>query len=112
MMDRLAKRLVFAQLLDAATFLWFYLFIGAGIHGEQNPLILALMALGGLQMVAFAKAGLSLAVAWRRKRRTRPLPVWFARLDTIAISTATASGIVGAAFNSASILHSYTGITL
>lgn len=111
-MSRLTLRLVLAQGLDAATFLGFYLGIGAAVHAERNPLILAIMALAGLQGVAIVKVGLALLVSWRRAHRVRPIGRRYAIAETIALSTATASGIVGAGFNTAAIVHATTGFAI
>jgi hypothetical protein len=109
MLDRLTLRLLLAQGLDVITVLAFYLLIGAGTHEERNPLILALMALGGLHAVALFKMGVALIVSWRYHHPTRVLSPTFIRVRTIAISVATASGIAGAGFNLGSIIHSLGG---
>lgn len=113
-MSRSSFRLVAAQTADAATFLAFYVFIGAGVHAERNPLILGLMALGGIQMVAFTKVGVSLYLAWRREHPAVK-PRWWSKpitsrrfiwVETVIVSAATASGIVGAGMNTAAIVDS------
>ena len=123
----LCARLLTAQGLDALTFLVFYIWIGAGIHAERNALLLALMAVGGIWAVAATKFGLSLIVAWkaskplgasrvgpiRRFHQRHPGVVLFhERVRIVGISVATASGIVGAGFNSAAIIHSTTGFAI
>jgi hypothetical protein len=100
-----AFRLAFAQSLDAVTFLVFYLFIGAGTYSEQNPIILAMMAVGGVWLVAAAKMGTALMVALRYDR-VHPRARWWRPTTVIFLSVAAASGIVGAGFNVASILAS------
>ena len=55
-----AFRLLLAQSLDAATFAAFYVLIGAGVHAERNPLLIGLMAFGGIQAVVLLKV----AIAW------------------------------------------------
>ena len=105
-MTRESFRLVFAQSADAISFAVFYLFIGAGVHAEQNPLVLGLMALGGIQLVAFVKIGVAAIVAHRHDRQDRVLSVRYLRTRTVMMSIATASGIVGAGFNSAAIINS------
>jgi hypothetical protein len=105
-LDRLTLRLLLGQTADAITFLWFYVFVGASVHAERNPLILALMALGGLAAVGVFKLGVTLLVIYRY-RRASANPIhhrWFVPLRTIAISAATASGIVGAGFNIGAIV--------
>lgn len=107
-MKKLTDRMVMAQAIDAATFLVFYLFIAQGsIHAERNPLILALMALGGLQLVGLVKVGLALVV---RHRALKPRVVSrpYAAVRFTMLTLATASGITGAGFNIASIVHSVT----
>lgn len=104
-MSRQTFRLVAAQSADAVTFLVFYVCIGAGVHVERNPLILGLMALGGIQAVAVAKIGLAALIGWRHDRRVvlSPRYVWF---RTVMMSVGAAAGIVGAGFNSAAIISS------
>ena len=107
-LDRLTLRLFLGQAADAITFVWFYVFVGSSVHAEQNPLILALMALGGLAAVGVFKMGVTLIVI-ARYRRAGANPIrhrWFVPLRTIAISAATASGIVGAGFNIGAIVGS------
>lgn len=104
-MSRLTRRLIAAQFLDAATFLWFYAFIGVGVHAERNPLILGLMAVGGIQMVVLVKIAIAAVVGWRADH-SGPVSPRYLRLRTIAFSVATASGIVGASMNIASIVRS------
>ena len=99
-----AFRLIFAQSMDALTFAVFYLAIGAGVHAERNPLVIALMALGGVQAVVIAKVAFAALIGWRHDHTRKPLSARYLRLRTIAISIATASGIVGAGFNLAAIL--------
>ena len=122
MKTNLLFRLIFAQSLDAATFAFFYIYIGASVHAERNPLILLLMAVGGIWAVAGAKIALAGWVAYRSKKEQKPSRFAFVRamnrylpankLLVIGISVATAAGIVGAGFNTASILNSMTGIVI
>jgi len=100
-MDRLARRLVFAQAIDVATFCAFYLLIAQSAHTERNPLIAALFALGGFALVGLAKMGVVSVVAYRTTMFHTP-----SKKLIIAISTATASGIAGAGFNLASLVDS------
>ena len=126
-MKRLGTRLIVAQACDAATFLGFYVGVGAGIHAERNPLILGLMGVGGLAAVVGAKMGIVLYVAWRSTRPMGPsrfgpirrfherhprVVAAHGRVRIIGLSTATASGVVGAAFNSAAIIHATTGFAI
>jgi hypothetical protein len=103
-MDRLTLRLFLAQAADVATFLCFYLFVGSSVHAERNPLILGLMALGGLAAVGVFKMAITLLVIYRYRSPIRIEHRWYAPLRTIAISAATASGIVGAGFNLGAII--------
>ena len=108
-LDRLTLRLLLGQAADAITFVWFYVFVGVSVHAERNPVILALMALGGLAAVGVFKMGVTLLVIYRY-RRAGANPVrhrWFVPLRTIAISAATASGIVGAGFNLGAIVGAH-----
>ena len=93
-LDRLTLRLFLGQAADAITFVWFYVFVGASVHAERNPLILGLMALGGLAAVGLFKMGVTLIVIYRYRRAgARPIRHrWFVPLRTITISAATASG--------------------
>ena len=105
-LDRLTLRLLLGQAADAITFEWVYVFVGSSVHAERNPLILGLMALGGLAAVGMFKMGVTLLVIYRY-RRANAEPIrhpWFVPLRTIAISAATASGIVGAGFNLGAIV--------
>ncbi len=103
-LDRLTLRLFLAQGADVATFLCFYLLVGPSVHAERNPLILALMALGGLAAVGLFKLVITLIVIYRYHRASPFHHRWFLPLRTIAISAATASGIVGAGFNLGAII--------
>lgn len=106
MIGRLELRLLLAQGLDVATFLAFYLVVGPSIHRERNPLILLLMAMGGLAAVAAFKLGVTLLVVWRSRRVIVARRRWYGPLRIIAMAAATASGIAGAGFNAAAIIHS------
>ena len=99
-----AFRLVLAQALDAFTFAGFYLVIGAGVHAERNPLVTALLAMGGVQFVVLIKVGIAAFVGWRHDHTRRPLSARYVRLRTVAVAVAAASGIVGAGFNLAAIV--------
>ena len=106
-LDRLTLRLFLAQGADVATFLCFYLLVGPSVHAEKNPLILALMALGGLAAVGVFKMLITLIVIYRYRRATTTIRHrWFVPVRTVAISAATASGIVGAGFNLGAIISS------
>ena len=105
-LDRLTLRLFLAQGADVATFLGFYLLVGPSVHAEKNPLILGLMALGGLAAVGLFKMLVTLIVIYRYRRATTIRHRWFVPVRTVAISAATASGIVGAGFNLGAIISS------
>lgn len=94
------RLLVLAQALDAASLAAFYALGLAGTLREQNPLVLGLMALGGVPPVALAKVGVSLAALrrWRSVRHGAAL--------RLALGAAVLSGCVGAGANTASILWS------
>jgi hypothetical protein len=100
-MSRQSLRLVLAQGADALTLAAFYVFVaGSSPAREQNPLVLGLMAAGGVQLVLLAKVGAALLVGWRADRTPRAT-----RLRVVAMSVATASGICGAGFNLAAIVR-------
>ncbi len=106
------RRLIFTQAMDALTFVAFYVFVGPAVHGERNPMILALMALGGVQLVALVKIGLAALVARRMRRPTTPsrfrvLRVSYPIASLVLVSLAVASGIVGAGFNTAALVESF-----
>jgi hypothetical protein len=103
-LDRLTLRLLLGQGADVATFLCFYLFVGSSAQAERNPIIVALMALGGLAAVGLFKMGITLIVIYRYHRPGQIHHRWYVPLRTIAISAATASGIVGAGFNLGAII--------
>jgi hypothetical protein len=105
--DRLAFRLLLAQVADVATFLAFYAWVGPSVHQERNPILIVLMAMGGLAAVAAFKLGITALVIVRGRRAGAIRRRWYVPLRTIAISAATASGIVGAGFNLASIVSSF-----
>jgi hypothetical protein len=106
-LDRLTLRLFLAQGADVATFLCFYLLVGPSVHAERNPLILGLMALGGLAAVGVFKMAVTLIVIYRYGHAAPVKHQWFVPLRTIAISAATASGIVGAGFNLSAIIGAH-----
>jgi hypothetical protein len=106
-LDRLMLRLLLSQAADVLTFVWFYLFVGSSVHAERNPLILGLMALGGLAAVGLFKMAIVLLVIYRYRRTTTVRHGWYLPLRTIAISAATASGIVGAGFNLGAIIGAH-----
>jgi hypothetical protein len=107
-LDRLTLRLLLAQGADVATFLCFYLLVGPSVHAERNPVILALMALGGLAAVGIFKMAITLVVIYRYRRATDTIHHrWFLPMRTVAISAATASGIVGAGFNLSAIIGAH-----
>ena len=106
-LDRLTLRLFLAQGADVATFLGFYLLVGPSVHAEKNPLILGLMALGGLAAVGLFKMLVTLIVIYRYRRATTIRHRWFVPVRTVAISAATASGIVGAGFNLGAIISAH-----
>lgn len=110
------RRLLFAQGMDALTFAAFYLIVGPTIHAERNPVVLMLMALGGIQLVALAKIGLAALIARRIQRPTHPSRYRAVRAvypiaSLVLISLAVASGIVGAGFNTAALVESLTRIS-
>ena len=98
MMKRLAKRLVFAQALDVATFVAFFIWAPVSVHSERNPLISAVFALGGFALVGILKLGYVSLIAYRSTRFEPSTKL------IVAISIATASGIAGAGFNLASLI--------
>ncbi len=110
------RRLVFAQGMDALTFVAFYVLVGPSIHAERNPVVLLLMALGGIQLVALVKVGLAALIARRMRRPTRPSSHRFVRVaypvaSLVLVSLAVASGIVGAGFNTAALLESLAHVS-
>ena len=119
MIDRLSLRLLLAQAADVATFLVFYLLIDSSVRGERNPLVLGLMALGGVYLVGIVKLGITLLVIWRSRLPMRPsrfarvrrfhdrhpgLVAFHVKARIVGVSAATASGIVGAGFNLGALL--------
>lgn len=92
--------LVLAQACDAATLCLFYWLGLAGQMQERNPVVVALMAFGGVQLVALVKVGVALLASRRAARNRRNWRV------SLAVGAATLSGVVGAGFNLAAILSS------
>jgi hypothetical protein len=102
-MSRVSFRLLFAQTMDALTFLAFYLFIGPGQFEERAGPALFLMSIGGIWLLPALKIGTALVVGIRLDR------AHFGRLERLAVvgaSIGAASGIVGAGFNTAAIIRS------
>jgi len=97
-------------LLDVITLAFFVLVVGVSIHVERNPLILGLMSLGGIWAVFAFKLGLPIMVTLRT--RNKPVNPRLYNLIILLICAATASGIVGAGFNTASIINSMTGYVI
>lgn len=94
--------LLVGQALDASTFLWFYRIAPPGVlQAERNPLLVAVMALGGVAAVALLKVGVAAWVAWRAHGR----PLRHRRLFGSALALAAASGFIGAAFNTYAIVE-------
>lgn len=89
--------LVLAQSLDAASLAVFYAIAHPSALAEQNPVILVLMTLGGIQLVALAKVGAALVAAWRSRHLSGM------RLARLAMAAAVISGSIGAGFNLAAI---------
>lgn len=116
-MTRAGRLLVLAQGADALTFALFYALGGPALtsQAERNPLVLAMLALGGYQLVALVKIGLA---AWVGRRRRVPRPSRFAAVRLLherhpqlqpralrfAMGAATLSGAVGAGFNLAALV--------
>ena len=95
------RRLIFAQAADAATFALFYVLASQSVHAERNPLVLAIMALGGVQLVVLVKIGLAWRIAAKQGQSYRPsrfrlVRVTYPVLSVFLISLATAAGVVGA----------------
>ena len=86
-----------AQAIDAASLAVFYALAHPVGLGEQNPIILALLTLGGIQLVIIAKVGAALVTAWRSHRMGR------LRIARLAMAAAVLSGAIGAGFNVAAI---------
>lgn len=99
-MSGASTRLLVAQTADAVTFAWFYLLIGAGLVSEQNPIVLAIMGLGGIAGVIAVKVGLAATAAFLYERNRRR------RILLALMTVATVSGVIGAGTNLASILVS------
>lgn len=104
-------RLIFTQSMDALTFVAFYVLVGPGVYAERNPLVVALMALGGIQLVAMVKVGLAALVARQLRTPARPSRFRIVRaayptLSLLLVGVAVASGIVGAGFNTAALVSS------
>lgn len=92
--------LVLAQGLDAASLAVFYAIAHPSVLREANPLVLALMATGGIQLVILAKVGAALIAAIRSRRLAGM------RIARYAMAAAVVSGSVGAGFNLAAIVLS------
>lgn len=105
-MTRLSRRLVAAQFADGLTFAAFFWLLPSHVgYAEQNPLVLAMMAIGGVWFVIAAKVGLAFGVGKLHDREARkPHRRSYMAFMTIGMSVATAMGCVGASFNIASTL--------
>lgn len=95
--------LVLAQGLDAASLAVFYALAHPAVLQEANPLVLALMATGGIQLVIIAKVGAALVAAWRSRN------IDAMRIARFAMAAAVVSGSIGAGFNLAAIVVSRYG---
>lgn len=115
----LARRLVFAQSIDALTFAAFMVLVGPGsLHTERNPLVAGIYALGGFAAVGLVKLAAALVVGRRSQRPMKASriglvrrwherhPAFHPRLAIVMLSVATASGIAGAGMNTASLIDS------
>ncbi len=100
--------LVLAQALDAATLAVFYLLPHPAYLSEQNPLVVALLALGGVQLVILLKVGVAALVSRRARRYPSFSLRWRVALTT-ALVAATLSGVIGAGANTAAIVVAITG---
>lgn len=107
---RYFERLLFAQFMDVATLAIFIFGIGASIHSERNPLVIGLLAIGGVWAVLLVKVGVPVIVTLRYKGREWK-PVTY-KIVIVVMAAVTASGIVGAGFNIASIINSLTGFSI
>ena len=96
--------LLLAQGLDAASLAVFYGIAHPAALGEQNPLVLALMAAGGVQLVILVKVGASLLAAWRSRHMAG------LRIARLAMAAAVVSGSIGAGFNLAAIVVARGGV--
>lgn len=110
----LVFRLIFAQTMDALTFAFFFLFVyNGGPITEKNPIIATLLALGGVQLVMLVKIGVASYIGWRSEHPPTAYRWWskpitskkYIWVETVMLSVATASGIVGAGFNLGAILY-------
>lgn len=101
--------LVLGQSLDALTFALFHQVAPAEFLAspyEQNPLVVSLLAVGGVALVALVKVGLaSLAYAGATGRistprlgSATPAPLFLA-FRNVLLAGAAMSGFLGAAFN-------------
>lgn len=100
----LFKRLFLAQGMDLLTFAILIYVLELSLAGEVNPIPVSLMGVGFWVIVAI-KLGLPVYAYFRIKNTER-------KVFKMAISAATASGIVGAGFNLASIINSITGFSI
>ncbi len=93
------RTLFVGQALDAATFALFFLVIpqrvidGLGVT-EQNPLLAALMTIGGFAAVVAVKVGAVSAVIYRDTQLPHRM-----RKTTAFMAAAALSGYIGATFN-------------
>lgn len=103
-MSRLSRRLIAAQFMDAATFTAFFLLLPSHVgYAEQNPLVLGMMAIGGVWLVIAVKVGLAFIVGRLHDREAqKPHRRSYMAFMTIGMSVATAVGITGAGWNLAS----------
>lgn len=96
-------RVIAAQAADAATFALFMLLVPVSQFSERNPIIAGVYAAGGVAAVAAFKVGLAV-LATRRRESVIVTRRWYGPTRTILLSTAAASGIVGASFNLAALM--------
>jgi hypothetical protein len=92
-----------AQIADATTFSVFYMLPNAASVGaEQNPVIRALVDIGGPALVTAVKLAFGYGI-WRSARRFADREGQFGRAQRVALPIVAAVTLIGAAFNTRAI---------
>lgn len=106
-MKALAAFLVVGQAFDAVTLIIFMGMVPDGFHlAERNPIVLVLLALGGIQLFLLVKLSISVFVAyrwafsgWRPQTRVGKI------ILPIMLPIAALLGWLGFAFNTVAIIQ-------
>lgn len=101
---RLLALVLLGQVLDAATFVLVITLYPWAIEGEQNPLVLLSVALGGVLLIPLIKVGAAALMAWMFGWSRWRRPAWPRPIRLLLVG-AVASGFLGFAANTFSLIQ-------